>query len=189
MKSSGTHSDAALMTLIAQGDERAFEALYDRYKGQVYGLVLNIVGDIATTEEVTLDVFSQIWKHAISFQPQMASVKTWLTSIARHRAIDVLRRRLRRPDQQVPKWAGAQPSSLADPDDLETQFALHDLQVRVRAAIASLPADQQETLALAYFKGYSHQRIAETLKRPLGTVKTHIRKALQQLRERFSREQ
>jgi RNA polymerase sigma-70 factor (ECF subfamily) len=189
MKPSEPHLEATLMALVARGDEQAFEELYDRYKGLVYGLVLNIVGDKSTAEDVMLDVFTQIWKHAILFQSQMASVKTWVASIARHRAIDELRRRRIRTDREIPQWAEDQPSSLADPAELETQFEIHDLQTRVRAAIASLPDDQREALALAYFKGYSHGRIAATLDRPLGTVKTHIRKAMQQLRETFSREQ
>ena len=177
------------MTLIAQGDEQAFEDLYDRYKGLVYGLVLSMVGDRPSAEDVMLDVFSQVWKHAVDFQPHMASVKTWVTRIAHHRAIDELRRRRSRPDQDIPQWPSVQPSELADPDELESRLEIHDLQTRVRAAIAGLPADQKEALALAYFKGYSHRRIAETLNRPLGSVKTHIRKAMQQLRETFSREQ
>ncbi len=177
------------MALVARGDERAFEDLYDRYRGLVYGLVLNIVGDKSTAEEVMLDVFTKIWKHAILFQPQMASVKTWVASIARHRAIDELRRRRSRADREIPQWAEVQSSALADPDELETQFEIHDLQTRVRKAIAALPDAQKEALALAYFKGYSHSRIAETLNRPLGSVKTHIRKAMQQLRETFSHNQ
>jgi len=176
------------MALVGRGDERAFEDLYDRFKGLVYGLVLNIVGDKSTAEDVMLDVFAQIWKHAILFQPQMASVKTWVASIARHRAIDELRRRRIRSDREIPQWAEAQTSDLADPDELETQYEIRDLQARVRAAIGALPDDQKEALALAYFKGYSHSRIAETLNRPLGSVKTHIRKAMQQLREAFRNE-
>jgi RNA polymerase sigma-70 factor (ECF subfamily) len=76
-------------------------------------------------------------------------------------------------------------STLADPDQLQSQLETHDLQVRVRAAIAALPSEQREALALAYFKGYSHRRIAEVVNRPLGSVKTHIRKAMQQLRKTF----
>lgn len=176
------------MTLIAQGDEQAFGELYDRYKGLVYSLALNMTGDKSTAEEILLDVFAQVWKHAVAFEPQRASVKTWVTSIARHRAIDALRRGRVRQDRQPPPWAEDPASALPDPADMEDQFEKHDLLRRVRAAIALLPIEQKEALALAYFKGYSHKRIAATLNRPLGTIKTHIRKAMQQLRDTFVRE-
>ena len=80
------------MTLIAQSDESAFEELYDLYKDLVFGLVTNIVGDKPTAEEIMMDVFAQVWRHAIAFQAERASIKSWLLSIARHRAIDELRR-------------------------------------------------------------------------------------------------
>lgn len=182
MKASESRLDATLMALAARGDERAFEDLYDRFKGLVYGLVLNIVGDGLTAEDLTVEVFAQVWKHAATYQPHKASVKTWVASIARHRAIDELRRRRIRLDREVPQWAQVPSAELADPDDLETRVEVRDLQSRVTAALASLPVAQREALALAYFRGYSHMRIAETLNRPLGTIKTHIRKAMEQLR-------
>lgn len=176
------------MALTARGDERAFEALYDRFRGLVFGLVLNVLGDRSSAEDVTLDVFTQVWKHAVLFQPHRASVKTWVASIARHKAIDELRRRRTRLDQAMPRWAVVQPSDLADPHAMETLIEDRDLQARIRAAIASLPDEQREALSLAYFRGYSHNRIAEALDRPLGSVKTHIRKAMQRLREIFGHE-
>lgn len=183
MKASESRLEETLMALAAQGDQRAFEDLYDRLKGLVYGLVLNMIGDRLTAEDVTVDVFAKVWEHAALFQPHKASVKTWVTSIARHRAIDELRRRRVRSDQQVPPWAQFPSSDLADPDALETRVEDRDLQSKVTAALASLPLEQREALALAYFRGYSHTKIAETLNRPLGTVKTHIRKAMDRLRE------
>lgn len=189
MKAIEPYSEAVLLQLIAHGDEDAFEVLYHRYRSLVYGLVLNIVGDVSTAEDVTLDVFSQVWKQAVSFQPQMASFKTWVASIARHRAIDELRRRRSRPHQDVPRWAEIESSALADPHQLQAMLEYKDMQARVRAAIAALPVEQREALALAYFKGYSHRRIAEALNRPLGSVKTHIRKAMQQLRNMLDRKE
>jgi RNA polymerase sigma-70 factor (ECF subfamily) len=187
-KLTDTPSETVLMTLIAQGDEQAFGELYDRYKGLVYSLALNMTGDKSTAEEILLDVFTQVWKHAVAFEPRRAAVKTWVTSIARHRAIDALRRGRVRQDRQLPSWAEDHAAALYNPADTEARFERHDLLGRVRAAIALLPVEQKEALALAYFKGYSHKRIAATLNRPLGTVKTHIRKAMQQLRDTFGRE-
>ena len=189
MKAVEAYSEAVLLQLIAYGDEDAFEVLYHRYQGLVYGLILNIVGDPSTAEDVTLDVFSQVWKQAVSFRPQMASFKTWVASIARHRAIDELRRRRSRPHQDVPRWAEIEPSNLADSHQLQAMLEYKDLQVRVQSAIAALPVEQREALALAYYKGYSHRMIAKAVNRPLGSVKTHIRKAMQQLRNTLERKE
>jgi RNA polymerase sigma-70 factor (ECF subfamily) len=189
VKSGESLSDTALLQLITHGDEGAFEVLYHRYKSLVYGLVLNIIGDPFLAEDVTLDVFAQIWRQAFTFQPQLASFKTWVTSIARHRGIDELRRRRSRPHQQISQWAGIEPSTLADSRNMQSQLEDFELQDRVRTAIAALPVEQREILALAYFKGYSHRQIAETVNRPLGTVKTHIRKAMEQLRKTLDRKQ
>ncbi len=177
-------SDVTLIRLIAESREEALSELYDRYNRLVYSLALYILDDPQAAEEVTQDVFVRIWENAGSYRIERAQVSTWLTSIARHRAIDVLRRRGVRPEghsvtwddlnlAQVPKLDGRNPEETTD------QILLRE---RVRQAIHTLPTDQQVALKLAFFYGYSHSQIAEQLGEPLGTVKTRIRMAMQKLR-------
>ena len=174
--------DAALMHRIAQGDERAFDRFYERHKAAVYGLARSILGEPAAAEEATLDVFVQIWRHAVTYNAQGAAVRTWLLAISRNKAIDRLRRTKARPDQGQPQWDDAELASLSTAGDPEEALAEREQRRRVVRALRELPATQRQVLALAYFKGYAHGRIAQTLALPLGTVKTRIRAAMQQLK-------
>mgnify|MGYP001453118483 CR=1 FL=1 len=174
--------DATLMHRIARGDERAFDRFYERHKSTVYGLALNMLGEPATAEEATLDVFVQIWRHASEYNARHASPRTWLLAIARNKAIDRLRRGKVRPDLQQPQWADDPLTPLPAPGDLETDVADRDERRRVVRAVRELPEAQRQVLRLAYFQGYSHGQIAEALALPLGTVKTRIRAAMQQLK-------
>lgn len=181
----GRNSDGELIDRIALGDQTAFAELYDRHKGMIYGLALSMLGDGPTAEEVTMSVFTLVWRHAGQFRPEIASVKTWMASTARHRAIDVLRRRRSHDLRPLPAWAEVDPDALSAPGRLDTEVEEHELLRIVRTAISELSPELKEVLALAYFKGQSHSEIAETLQQPLGTVKTRIRSAMQQLRVRL----
>ncbi len=178
-----TLDDESLIRLITRGQADALSALYDRYSRLVFSLAINTVGDSATAEEITLDVFTRVWNKADTYQTERAQVRTWLASIARYRSIDVLRRRGVRPEQHSVGWAEVSPDVMPSVDGPEASTELALQSERVRAAIRQLPESQQETLALAYFKGYTHQEIADVLGQPLGTVKTRIRLAMQKLRE------
>jgi len=182
-------ADAVLMHLIAQGDEQAFSLLYDRYKAAVFGLACQMVGDASAAEEITLDVFVQIWRHASSYRHPAGSVRTWLTAIARHKAIDRLRREKSRPDRPNPQWADADLEALPDGIDPEADLAEREQRGQVIRAIGALPEEQKQPLGLAYFKGYSHSQIAHALDLPLGTVKTRIRAAMQHLKGVLGRDQ
>ena len=192
MKSSADYArydDEKLIRLIAQLQTEALDQLYDRYNRPIFSLALMIVGDRPTAEEITLDVFMRVWQKAGSYRADQARVSTWLTHIARHHAIDVLRRRAVRPDQyalSLDEITPAVPFPAQDPGEL----AEHSLRrERIRAAIAQLPADQKQALTLAYFGGYTQTQIAEVLKQPLGTIKTRLRLALQKLRDFLRDEQ
>jgi RNA polymerase sigma-70 factor (ECF subfamily) len=178
--------DVTLVRLIAEGETAALSELYDRYNRLVFSIALAVVGDEATAAEITLDVFTRVWQRAGSYRPEQAKVTTWLTAITRHHSIDVLRRQGVRPEAHSISWDGLPPQAAAH--DLEEDVELAWQRRRVRAAVAQLPAEQQEVLALAYFKGYSHQQIANVLKQPLGTVKTRIRSAMQKLRQLLAEE-
>ena len=103
------YDDERLIRLIAQAHEEALAQLYDRYNRLVFSLALAIVNDRSTAEEITLDVFMRIWQKAGTYRADQAKVSTWLTHIARHHAIDVLRRRAVRPDQYALHWEDATP--------------------------------------------------------------------------------
>lgn len=177
-------SDVALIYMIADSREEALSELYDRYNRLVYSLAIYILGDPQTAEEVTQDVFVRIWENASSYRMERAQVSTWLTSIARHRAIDVLRRQGVRPEGHSVTWDDLNPAEMPkldgrNPEDSADQSLLRE---RVQQAIRILPEEQQAALKLAFFYGYSHSQIAEHLGEPLGTIKTRIRMAMQKLR-------
>ena len=177
--------DASLMRSIAREETRALEELYDRYNRFVFSVALAVVGDRSVAEEVTLDVFVQVWRSAATYRAERAKVSTWLAAITRHHAIDVLRWQRSRLDQKslyLSDLPLQKESDLSDPQE-DAEANLH--RARIRQAVARLPAEQQEALLLAYFKGYSHREISELLEEPLGTIKTRIRLAMQKLRDRL----
>jgi RNA polymerase sigma-70 factor, ECF subfamily len=178
-----TQDDSTLIQLIALAQTDAFGELYDRYNRLVFSVAMMIVGDRATAAEITLDVFTQIWQRAGTYRAERAKVSTWLTAIARHQSIDVLRRRNSRSESNSVSWDELPSQSTPAAHDLEEGVELSLLRERVRAAVAQLPADQKQALALAFFKGYTHSQIAEALQQPLGTIKTRIRLAVQKLRQ------
>jgi RNA polymerase sigma-70 factor, ECF subfamily len=183
------YEDERLISLITQSREEALAQLYDRYNRLVFSLALAIVNDRATAEEITLDVFMRVWQKADSYRSDQAKVSTWLTHIARHHAIDVLRRRSVRPDQYAVDWEDAIPDHVS-PEHNPQEFAeLSQQRERIQAALAQLPADQRQALTLAYFNGYTQRQIAEVLKQPLGTIKTRLRLAMQKLRDFLRDEQ
>lgn len=183
--------DGKLITLVAKGNSNALSELYDRYNRLVFSLALRIVGDQAASEEITQDVFLRIWKKAETYQPEQAKVSTWLTSIARYRSIDLLRRRGVRPESNSVSWPELSHSAIPSTDGRGPEVdASRSLQgERVRAALEQLPAEQLQALSLAYYQGYSHSQIAEELDIPLGTIKTRIRLGMQKLRQMLQEEQ
>jgi RNA polymerase sigma-70 factor (ECF subfamily) len=179
-----TLEDELLVRLITQAQAAALGELYDRYSRLVFSLALSLVGNRATAEEITLDVFTKVWEKAGGYRSDQAKVSTWLINITRHQAIDMLRRQSARPDHHSLSWAEATiSSSRSNLNSPEEAAELSLRRQQVRAALAQLPADQQRVLALAYFRGYTHRQIADKLELPLGTIKTRIRLAMQKLRQ------
>jgi RNA polymerase sigma-70 factor (ECF subfamily) len=181
--------DQSLIRLIARSQESALSELYDRYSRLVYSLALNAVGDPATAEEITQDVFIRIWDHAGTYQAEKSKVLTWIASITRYRSIDIIRRRKIRPESQSVSWE-IEPSAIEmNPINVEETVEISQKRRQVRQAISMLPEEQRQALAYAYFQGYTHREIAEVLGEPLGTVKTRIRLAMQKLRQLLEQEE
>lgn len=174
--------DTALMIQISQGSEKALAELYDRYGRLVLSVAYQIVGQRETAEDVTLETFTRVWEKAHTYQPDKSKVSTWLTRLGRNRAIDILRRENIRLDKDSLRWADIATEPVTDSHNPETIAHLTMQQERVRRAVASLPENQRELLALAYFQGLSHSEIAQTLNQPLGTVKGRIRAGMKTLR-------
>jgi RNA polymerase sigma-70 factor (ECF subfamily) len=181
--------DHTLIRLIVRADADALSELYDRYNRLVFSLAVATVGDHATAEEITLDVFTRVWEKAVTYRGEQAQVSTWLISITRYRAIDELRRRGARPQVASLDLAetSAAPAQRAAGPEAAAELSLQ--RQRVRAALAGLPAEQQQVLVLAYFQGHTHREIAAVLDQPLGTVKTRIRLGMQKLRALLQEEQ
>ena len=183
------YDDEELIRQIAHLREEALVQLFDRYSNLVFSIALAIVDDRSTAEEITMDVFMRVWHKAASYRANQAKVRTWLTHIARHHAIDVLRRRSVRLDHFAISWDGISPREIPPAQDSQELVELSLRRERVRAAIAQLPQDQRQALAFAYYGGLTQVEIAEALQQPLGTIKTRLRLAMQKLRHLLRDEQ
>lgn len=169
--------DAELVARLAAGDQSALRALYERFGSVVFGMALRVLGDRQAAEECVQDTFVAAWREAPNYDPRRAAVSTWLVTIARNRAVDLVRRRAARPADPV---ADVERPDEA-PDTAEAVVAV-ETATRVAAVLAELPRPQREVIVLAYFQGLSHSEIAERLGIPLGTVKGRARLALDRLR-------
>ena len=167
--------DAMLLQLIGQGQEAALAELYDRYGRLIYSVAYRIVGSSETAEEISLHVFTRTWEKSHTYDIAKSKVSTWLTRLARNRAIDQLRREGVRPEKDSIGWTTLTAVPITDSQHPEVQTALNLQQEKVRQAVATLPENQQEALSLAYFKGMSQSEIATYLNEPLGTIKGRIR--------------
>lgn len=180
-QSDDVSSDTALVHRLLQRDVRAFEQLYDRHSRIVYGLVLRILQQASTSEEVVQDVFLQLWRNAGQYQSGRGPFVPWLLTLARNRALDNLRlkseRQRRREDQTEELPAIAQAPEYEKALDEKRRAEV------VRSLIGALSAQQKKAIEMAYFEGLSHSEIAAALQEPLGTVKSWIRNGLLRLKE------
>ena len=175
--------DETLIRLIAGSQSDALGELYDRYSRLVFGMARNALGDQGLAEEITQDVFMRIWNKASTYQAVQGKVVSWIAGITRNRAIDVFRHQKSLLDgnslslEELPLFDP--PDSLNVEQEIESKLK----ERRVQQALFQLPVEQREVLALAYFRGYTHEEAAKALGQPLGTVKTRIRLGMQKLRE------
>jgi RNA polymerase sigma-70 factor (ECF subfamily) len=175
--------DETLIRLIAGSQPDALGELYDRYSRLVFGMARNALGDQGLAEEITQDVFMRIWNKASTYQAVQGKVVSWIAGITRNRAIDVFRHQKSLLDSNS---LSLEELPLFDPPDslnVEQEIESKLKERRVQQALFRLPKEQRDALALAYFRGYTHEEAAEALGQPLGTVKTRIRLGMQKLRE------
>ena len=176
---------AALVQSIAAGDELALHALYERAHRIVFTLTMRITANRETAEELTIDVFHDVWRRASRYDAANGTVLGWVMNQARSRAIDRLRfenRKKRNPDGDMHTPAEA----AADPHDV---LELREQCDSLRAALAVLTADERQAIETTFFAGLTHAEAAERLNQPLGTIKTRIRSALHKLRDVLAAEE
>ena len=163
---------------VAKGDKSSFADFYDATIGRVYGLALRITGRSHEAEEVVSDVYLQVWRQASSYDDRRGLVVAWLLTICRSRALDHLRRR--DPAESHPNPNDLR-HDLAHDENPESLMLALRRDSSVYTALAKLSPVQRQLVGLAFFRGLSHKEIADHVSMPLGSVKTHIRKALRML--------
>ena len=175
METNTTYTEAELVGLLKDRDNRAFSYLYEHYSSALYGIILPIVQEAEVANDILQEVFLNIWRKIETYDPTKGRLFTWMLNIARNASIDTLRSRSfqnsrkNQPISENVNWG--RNVQTQDIDNIGLKKILQNLK------------DEQRTLVeLAYFKGYTHEEIASLVGIPLGTVKTRIRAALIQLR-------
>jgi RNA polymerase sigma-70 factor (ECF subfamily) len=168
-----------LVRAIAAGDQLALHALYDRTHRVAFTLILRITNHRETAEEVTLDVFHDVWRRASGYDPASGTVLGWLMNQARSRAIDRVRFEQRKKRVPPPGEPAPSPSAASDPHQ-----ALDDREHgrRLQCALVDLTPEEREAIEAAFLGELTHRQVAASLNQPLGTVKTRIRSGLKKLR-------
>jgi RNA polymerase sigma-70 factor (ECF subfamily) len=180
LESTAPASKEELLGRVAQGDETAFGDLYDQMAPRVLGLVKRLLVDHAQSEEVTQEIFLEIWQSASRYEAQRGGASTWILTMTHRRAVDRIR-------------------SSQSGRDRDTKIGIRDLAVeydqvsetvetrieheRVEKAMSRLTELQRQAISLAYYGGLSHSEVAERLRIPLGTVKTRLRDGMIRLRD------
>ncbi len=177
MENVNSPTDGELLDQVVAGNKTAFELLYDRHSRAAYGLAYRVLGEPGMAEDTVQDAFLTVWRQAATYGHARGSVRSWLLAIVHHRAVDYVRHRHDDRKQDIEDI-----TVLPDVIDTGEQAQLNVEGELVREALKTLPLDQQRSLTMAYFGGYTHDEIARMLGIPLGTVKGRLRIGMQKLR-------
>lgn len=172
---------AGLVVRMAASDERALAEFYDATLGKAYGLTLRLVRHAGLAEEVVSDAYHQVWREAARYDAARGAPLTWLLMICRSRALDALRARDSAVLHEAPETLVPEADQPRDEDPLDLITATRSRRA-VHEALTSLAPVQRQMIGLAFFRGLTHQEIADETEVPLGTVKSQIRRALEALR-------
>ena len=164
---------------VRQGDQAAFAQLYEATRAKLYGVVLRILKRRDLADEVIQETYLKIWGSAGSFDPAVASPITWMVTIARNRAIDLVRKRSEVSLEEEPQAMGV----AADlPNPLAAREMGEDLQ-RLMDCVGRLDQDRKQMVLLAYYNGLSREQLAAKFEKPINTIKTWLRRSLIEVRE------
>jgi RNA polymerase sigma-70 factor, ECF subfamily len=173
---------ARLINRIAEGDDSAFDALYERFSRSLYGMAYRMMNDPKEAEDVLQEGFTYIWRKAATYDPNRSSPFAWAVMIMRNKAIDRLRVRQRL--EKLREKVTAEESLYQEKDEASAnEPTLRERGVLVRSALQQIPQEQRQALELSFFGGLTHEQIAERLDTPLGTIKARIRRGLLRLRD------
>ena len=178
-------TDAPLTARLAAGDDLALAEAFDRLGPAVYGAALRVLGEWTAAQDVAQDVFVELWTRPDRYDPAAGSLRTYLTVLARHRAVDMVRSELRRiARQERNQRLSPQPELPSPGDEVEAAEAAGV----VRAAVRLLPDSQRQVVELAYFRGMSYREVAQAVGIPEGTAKSRLRLALAKLESVLDRQ-
>jgi RNA polymerase sigma-70 factor, ECF subfamily len=173
-------TDEDLLVRVARGDQAAYGDLFDRFSGQVYGVIKRVVRDPSQSEEVAQEVLVEVWRTAVRFDPDRGSARTWILTMAHRRAIDRVRSEQASRDRT--DRIGQRDQSRAF-DEVSEEVERRFEHQQVRDSLTALTELQREAVELAYYGGYTYREVAELLDTPLGTIKTRMRDGLIRLRD------
>jgi RNA polymerase sigma-70 factor (ECF subfamily) len=168
------------MQLVREGETRAFEVIFDRHSGAAFSLAYRMCGRQAMAEDVVQDAFVSLWRSGARYDATRGSVRTWVLSVVRNRAIDAFRREEAKGSRDVSAEGVAE--RMPAPELTDTEVERRDEARQIRKALGELPPDQRQVIELAYFGGFTHSQIASMLALPSGTVKGRMRLGLTKMR-------
>ncbi len=172
------------LSRVALGDRAALRRVYDATQAHLFGVALRILGRRELAEDVLQEAFVNVWQHAGAYQAAQGQPMTWLISIVRNKALDHLRITQRHIAASLDEGEGEELAELADerPTPMQLLMSAAD-QLAVRACMEAIEASPRQSLALAFYHGYSHSEVAAHLGAPLGSVKAWIRRGLERLKK------
>lgn len=171
-------NDTNLVAQLRLGDKGALVRLYDEYSGLVYGIAKRVLRNGSAAEDVVQEVFFQLWRNPAAFDGRRGGLAPWLAVIARHKAVDILRK--------LKFEVGSEETVLPEPPAVGTPVHCSADADKAKKLMAQLPLEQREVLELAFLDGLTHVEIAARIGEPLGTVKSRIRLGLLFLRREMA---
>jgi RNA polymerase sigma factor (sigma-70 family) len=175
-----TYNEPELVNRLQQQDAQAFNYLYEHYSGALYNIVLQVVPDPATASDILQEVFVSIWKKVNMYDSSKGRLFTWMLNIARNAAIDTLRSKNYKNNLKNREF-----DSSVDTNAVSATTRPQTDTIGLRSIVGQMKEEYRQVVELSYFQGFTHEEISKQLNIPLGTVKTRIRSALIQLRQKM----